>query len=122
MKEFDLKSAKAGASVQTRDGRKVRIICFDAKITDDGREVPIVVLFDRKKCEEVEFFSLDGSYLGDDEECGADLVMVTTKRECWINVYPPGSEIYDYSYPNQHQADYAASKGRVGCVRYEWED
>lgn len=39
LKEFDLEAAKAGKSVCTRDGRKARIICFDAKC-----DKPIVAL------------------------------------------------------------------------------
>ena len=31
LKPFDLEAAKAGAKVITRDGRPVRIICFDRK-------------------------------------------------------------------------------------------
>lgn len=31
LKPFDLEKAKAGAKVVTRDGREVRIICFDRK-------------------------------------------------------------------------------------------
>ena len=39
LKEFDLEAAKAGKPVCTRDGRKARIICFDAKY-----DKPIVAL------------------------------------------------------------------------------
>lgn len=39
LKEFDLEAAKAGKPVCTRDGRKARIICFDAKCNK-----PIVAL------------------------------------------------------------------------------
>ena len=31
LKPFDLQAAKSGKPVCTRDGRKVRIICFDSK-------------------------------------------------------------------------------------------
>lgn len=39
LKPFDLEAAKAGKPVCTRDGRKARIICFDAKCNK-----PIVAL------------------------------------------------------------------------------
>ena len=49
MKPFNLEEAKAGKPVRTRDGRDVRIICFDAKCSvnkilcfikdEDGSEV-----------------------------------------------------------------------------------
>ena len=41
VKPFDLQKAKAGKPVCTRDGRKARIICFDAKGT-----FPIIALVD----------------------------------------------------------------------------
>lgn len=51
MKPFDLEKAKAGAEVCTRDGRKVRIICTDAK-----GNYPIVALVssfnDKRETEE----------------------------------------------------------------------
>ena len=39
LRPFDLEAAKAGKPVCTRDGRKARIICFDAKCNK-----PIVAL------------------------------------------------------------------------------
>lgn len=41
LKPFDLEKAKAGAEVCTRDGRKARIICFDAVRYDN---FPLVTL------------------------------------------------------------------------------
>ena len=35
MKEFDIELAKQGHPVCTRDGRKVRVLCYDA-LTEDG--------------------------------------------------------------------------------------
>ena len=32
MREFSMEEAKAGKAVCTRDGRRVRILCFDLKI------------------------------------------------------------------------------------------
>ena len=42
MKAFNLEEAKAGRSVQTRDGRDARITCYDAS----GTERPIIALVD----------------------------------------------------------------------------
>lgn len=51
MTPFDLEAAKRGEPVQTRDGRKVRIVCFDVKSknypilaiieNNDGTEIPV---------------------------------------------------------------------------------
>lgn len=40
LKPFDLEKAKQGAKVVTRDGRPVRIICWDK--LDDDNTYPIV--------------------------------------------------------------------------------
>lgn len=43
MRNFDINEAKAGKPVCTRDGRKARIICFDAKgIRDDAYIVALI--------------------------------------------------------------------------------
>lgn len=79
MKEFDLEKAKAGHPVCTRDGHKVRILCFDKKgyhsivalIEDSGIEVTIC--YDNR-----------GRYNDDRQESSHDLFMKSVKREAWI--------------------------------------
>ena len=44
LKPFNLKAAKEGKPVCTRDGRKARIICFDRKFYHDGYNYPIVAM------------------------------------------------------------------------------
>lgn len=84
MKPFDIELAKAGHPVQTRDGRPVRIICYDRKAefhhlvglvpTPDGSsETPIN-------------FTEDGR-MSIYQPTDLDLFMVTTKKEGWVNVY-----------------------------------
>lgn len=68
MKEFNLEAAKAGASVQTRDGRPVRIICFDFK--EDS--YPIVGLIYDNEGEHVASYTNEGEYLITDDENGND--------------------------------------------------
>lgn len=55
MKEFDIEEAKAGKPVCTRDGRPVRIICWNVKdeiapilalVTEKDKEVPYLYLKD----------------------------------------------------------------------------
>lgn len=45
LKPFDLEAAKQGKPVCTRDGRKARIICFDAK----GNNPIVALIYDCKK-------------------------------------------------------------------------
>ncbi len=84
MKEFDLEKAKAGAPVCLRDGRKAKIICFDA-----NNDHPIVVLVKSVwgKHEEVHSYMLDGHYNASIEECRLDLMMDSDKKVLWTNVY-----------------------------------
>lgn len=85
--EFDLEAAKAGKPVCTRDGRTVRILCFDAQ----NKDYPIVALVknESKDKEHVTSYRKDGSvnpYI----QTKNDLMMVVEKREGWINLYRKG--------------------------------
>lgn len=86
MKPFDLEKAKAGAKVCTRDGRDVRIVCWDMK-----NSYPIIGLIMDKHGRET-FIVYDEcgktpSFDCEDTPCDADLMMAGVKREGWINLY-----------------------------------
>lgn len=86
MKEFDLELAKQGHPVCTRNGRPVRIICFDS----NNKYYPIVALVtDINTLEEcVEIYSNNGKYIFDDDRLNdLDLMMASQKYEGWINLY-----------------------------------
>lgn len=71
MREFDLEAAKAGAAVCTKDGAKVRIICFDRIST----KFPIVGL--RRNTDNEEYvvtFTTNGRRFYTSKD-GGDLVM-----------------------------------------------
>ena len=76
LKPFDLEKAKAGKPVCTRDGRKARIICFDAKGT-----FSIIALIDEKVEEFVLSYTADGKYSGEIAICNKDLMMLPEKKE-----------------------------------------
>ena len=82
LKPFDIQKAREGKPVCTRDGRKARIICFDAKCADR----PIVTLVSRNDKEILLMYYRDGK-LNDDKDSYADLMMLPEKKEGWINVY-----------------------------------
>lgn len=115
LKPFNLEEAKAGKPVCTRDGRKARIICFDAK----GKQ-PIIALFEKEKADEViiQTYNDDGSYYGLGKEDNRDLMMLPEKKEGWINVYR--SQI--------HNTLKSAEEGHKGITDYietikvEWEE
>lgn len=81
LKEFDLEAAKAGKPVCTRDGRKARIICFDAKCNK-----PIVALIYDCNKETVLQYLENGRFFVDQID-KYDLMMLPEKKEGWVNIY-----------------------------------
>ena len=113
MREFDLEKAKAGHPVQTRDGHKARIICFDRKdscfqiiaLIDYSEEEGVNVGADKG---EVAFtYTLTGRNLFD-RECESDLVMAPEKHEGWVNFYRDADTGLPYCgkfiYPSESDA------------------
>ena len=90
---FDLEAAKAGKPVCTRDGHKVRIICFDKR---EG--LPIVALVETKVnsriSEEVALFDIDGRAVTSDIDSKLDLMMLSKKKEGWVNIYKSDNGTY----------------------------
>lgn len=77
LKEFNLEAAKAGKPVCTRDGRKARIICFDAK-----GDYPIIALIDNTTREKDFHYALSGR-VHVDTESEYDLMMLPERKEGW---------------------------------------
>ena len=91
LKPFDLQKAREGKPVYTRDGRKARIIAFDA---NGGR--PIVALV--TECddeEEIPYkYHCDGSYNCQSIPSDKDLMMLPEKKEGWVNIYKSDNGTY----------------------------
>ena len=85
LKPFDLEAAKAGKTVCTRDGRKVRIICFDAKRKDENSIIALVPSKDYPGFEDLIAYPNNGNYYGGHENDG-DLMMLPEKKEGWVNI------------------------------------
>ena len=81
LKPFDLQKAREGKPVCTRDGRKARIICFDAK-----GEHPIIALVTDGAQESPYNYTEKGYHYIEDVETMADLMMLPEKKEGWINI------------------------------------
>ena len=81
LKPFDLEAARSGKPVCTRDCRKARIICFDAK-----GDYPIVALIESGNIEGVQQYMIDGHCTKAMSECYGDLMMLPEKRIGWINI------------------------------------
>lgn len=82
IKPFNLEEAKAGKSVCTKDGKPARIICYDKE-----GEYPIVALVKVALREVVYSYTTTGHYNSSEMPCSDDLIMCSTKRKGWINIY-----------------------------------
>ena len=74
-KPFDIKAAQAGATVETREGNSVRILCYDK-----NDRYPIVALVAYGDCEAVRTYPLNGKY-NDVPNYFEDLVIVEEVEE-----------------------------------------
>ena len=113
LKPFDFEAAKAGKPVCTRDGRKGRIICFDRNDL-----YPIVALIECEDGKEmVGAYSKEGQteiY----EIKGTDLMMLSEKKEGWVNVYK------DFVYDTKDEALIVRSeiRGYIDTIKISWEE
>ena len=111
LKPFDLKAAKAGKPVCTRDGRKARIICFDAK-----GDKPIIALVEMGTAETPNNYPIDGKAVSA-KEASCDLMMLPEKKEGWVNVYK--GNMYD----TESEAKKAhVENGYIDTIKIEWEE
>lgn len=124
LKKFDLEAAKAGKPVCTRDGRKARIISFDRH----GEDCPIIALVVDSKnaeCEEVIDYTLDGicneNIINHNKY---DLMMLTRKKEGWVNIYKDFEDTVCCVYPTEKEAleDGETEKDYITTIRIEWEE
>ena len=79
-KPFDLEQAKAGKPVCTRDGRKARIICFDAK----GDPCPIIALVEENGIESAYHYDKNGQNAYNKSKL--DLMMLPEKKSGQVNI------------------------------------
>lgn len=115
--------------VQTRDGRKVRILCTDRKAATHERRYPVVALVsDRDGADEcVYYFTLDGEFNCFGRDQSSDLVNVPEpERAVWVNVFidRDGEEYFDQrSYPSRVVAIASApscSSKLLACIEVKY--
>lgn len=73
IKEFDLEAAKNGAKLCTRDGKPVRIVCYDANFNK-----PILALIETNYREYTNFYTNKGKHFTDSDISNYDLFIVDT--------------------------------------------
>lgn len=86
--KFDIERAKKGDKVITRDGRKVRIVCFDRKNYMFNFPIIALVLNDKMNAEEVFFYTKEGkrSFFDTSEERADDLLMEDSNESYTITI------------------------------------
>lgn len=108
---FNIEKAKSGYEVRTRDGRSVRILCFDAM-----GDYPIVALVKNKNTGKdlVALYTSDGRYAGAEtrKKCNYDLVIVSVLRTGFVNIY---ADCYGERYctPKIYPCEESAKEGSV---------
>lgn len=118
MKPFDIELAKQGKPVCTKDGKPVRILCYDY-ITPENNPIVALVKFNKEK-EGIVCYTKNGkNYLNG--ECGLDLMMDTEKKEGWINIYE--NELTSKAiYPCEEDALSCHNpEGYIATIKIEWE-
>ena len=125
MKKFNLEEAKAGKPVCTRDGRKARIICFDAK----NDNYPILALLETKDREQAYWYTANGYGSLDRSEKSFDLMMASEHHEGRVNVYKVGNINYHYIassviYNSREEAALVKNTDTsyITTIKIKWED
>lgn len=124
-KPFNLEKAKKGFPVCTRDGRSVRILCFDRKDCEDHHNILALVPYSIDE-EFVYGYTLEGR-ADLDKETDEDLMMKGTgeDRSGWVNVYrdadgrhtvSPVFDTYEEAYDTNDSPDY------IDTVEIKWEE
>ena len=119
LKPFDLKAAKAGKPVCTRDGRKARIICFDAK-----GDKPIIALVEMGTAETPNNYPIDGKAVSA-KEASCDLMMLPEKKEGWVNVYTydnSDTRLCSSIFNSKEDAIKSAAFRVKDTIKIEWEE
>ena len=121
MKPFSLEAAKQGHPVCCRNGRKARIICFDANV-EKGKPI-VALLYDGKDREFVRHYTEEGK---DYESCSFnDLMMLSEKKEGWVNVHKGlvCTSVYPRIYKSREEAvSDNTTVNRIDTVKISWEE
>lgn len=123
MKPFNLEEYLANPSrkIVTKDGRKVRIICTDAKTC-----YPIIALVEStdSTTEQSLSFTKNGKYF-DNRSSMDDLFFAHEKYEGWVNVYKSESDrsLGTSIWQTEEEAKrWVGAADYVTTIKIEWEE
>lgn len=122
MKEFNLNEYLKNLSqkVVTKDGRKVRIICTNAK-----NEFPIIALITNDDKEVLMDYNNNGK-VSPDEMTDLDLFFAPIKREGWVNIFKDeelpfiNGDIYKSEKEAKEEAE--GEPDYITSIKIEWEE
>lgn len=130
MREFNLEEAKKGHPVCTKDGKDVRIICFDAKF---GGGFTIIALVKTAAISEeiISRYNEFGVNVNSSYPQGYNLVMKTFKKSGYVNLHkmiPTSDDLTPMGgiYPTEDdaKANISESFKETYCTtaKIEWEE
>ena len=124
MKPFNIELATAGHPVCTRNGRKVRILCYDR----DNRQLRCIVALvtEPNGLEEIYTYTLKGQ-INNNEKSDHDLVMAPERKIGWVNLISTEDGPYIYCakiYPTEIEAvtDVLDVKDYITTIQINWEE
>ena len=109
--------------MQTRDGWKARIICFDYK--DPVRPIIALIESTAGTKEELYYYSPNGK--SDPNKPKLDLVMVKIKHKGFVNVYKDAfdnyySDKYIYKSIQEAKNNIISSRIYIDTIEISWEE
>ena len=127
MKPFNLSEYLENPSreIVTRDGRSVRIVCFNANVIDNGNAYPIVALVKLEDNTDHPATFTNSGVFNVGEEHNFDLFFKPTQKEGWTNVYRNSNNqiVTDTVFETKEEAlNRKSIHGYVDTVLIKWEE
>ena len=110
--------------VQTRDGRKARVICTDMK----HEKGPIIAIIETSEgFEKVQQYWEGGyynnNYHDDRIDSGNDLINIPEEKELWLNVYDENKRVpFATLRVSKKDADEFADKDRIARIKVTYKE
>ena len=127
MKPFNLSEYLENPSreIVTRDGRPVRIVCFNANIVENSNTYPIVALVKKKDNTDHPASFTNNGVFNVGEESNIDLFFKPAQKEGWTNVYRNSNNqiVTDTVFETKEEAlNRKSIHGYVDTILIKWEE